>query len=339
MQVLVRTATHSELVVALTDKGKTMRINLPIRARALAAVAATAGIAAFFGTGAAAASSAQATVQQSLSENWAGYVATGKTFSSVAGAWTEPTVKANPSSAQSYSAAWVGLGGASGQSQALEQIGTSADYVNGRAEYYAWYELPPSTQVKLNIAIHPGDKISANVGVSGTTVKVSLSDQTTGRSVVKTLQMSNPDRSSAEWIVEAPAAETIGGNYRILSLADFGKVAFTKATATAAGHVGAISDSHWSATRVQLSTQSGFGAFSRPGFGLARSRAALPQPSAGATTSTLSGETFSVSWQVAGTAQTANGGQPAVTGYPGPSSSFSAGSGYGRAHMPHYPWL
>jgi hypothetical protein len=317
-----------------------MRINLAIRARALAALAATAGIAAFFGTGATAASSAQATVQQSLSENWAGYVATGKTFSRVAGAWTEPTVKANPSSAQSYSAAWVGLGGASGQSQALEQIGTSADYVNGHAEYYAWYELPPSTQVRLNIAIHPGDRISANVVVSGSTVKVSLSDQTTGRSVLKTLQMSNPDRSSAEWIVEAPAAETIGGNYRILTLADFGKVAFTKATAAAAGHTGAISDSHWSATRVQLSAQSGFGAFSRPGFGLARSRAVSSQPSAGATTSTLSGDTFSVSWQLASTAQTLNGGQPAVTGYPAPSGPFSAGgSGYGRAPMPHYPWL
>jgi hypothetical protein len=297
-----------------------MTITPPIQARALAALAATAGLVAFFTAGATTASSAQ-TARESVSENWAGYVASGKTFSSVAGAWTQPTVSANPSSAQSYSAAWVGLGGASGQSQTLEQIGTAADYSNGHAEYYAWYELPPSTQVRLNIAIHPADKITAKVSVSAASVKVSLADQTTGRSVVKTLHESHPDLSSAEWIVEAPAAQTFGGNYRILSLADFGKVAFTRATATAGGHTGAISDSRWSATRVQLSTQSALGAISRPGFGLARSRLAL-QPSAGATTSTLSGDTFSVSWEAASASQATNGGQLAVSRYAARSGPF-----------------
>jgi hypothetical protein len=327
-----------------------MAMKLTIRARRLAALAVTAsvGLVAFFAVGAATASSVQANVKQGSSENWAGYVAAGNNFSSVAGTWTVPSVKAASSSVGAYSAAWVGLGGASGRSQSLEQIGTSADYVNGRAEYYAWYELPPSSQVRLNLAIHPGDKMSAKVTVKGTTVTLSLSNGTTGRSVVEAVQMGNPATSSAEWIVEAPAAETAAGNYRILSLADFGDVSFTKAAATAGSHTGGISDSKWSATRLQLSTEAAGGLPGR-GFLLARSRTGLPQAGARATASALSGDTFSVSWRAGSAGTATSGGEPAVNRYPypgGPFSAggggyprggFSAGAGYGGAPSPPYP--
>jgi hypothetical protein len=258
-------------------------------------------------------------------------------------------VKADASATQADSAVWVGLGGSGGQSQTLEQIGTSADYVNGRAEYYAWYELPPSSQVMLNIAIHPGDRMSAKVAVNGTTVTLSLSDQSTGRSVLKTVQMNNPDTSSAEWIAEAPAAESMGGNYRILPLADFGKVTFTKATAAAGGHTGGIYDANWSATRVQLNAQGGLTGPAGRGFALARSRAGLSQSGAGATASALSGETFSVSWQPSSASPGTSGGEPAVSRYPYPGGPFSAegggyprgpfspGGGYGPAPVRPYP--
>ena len=48
-------------------------------------------------------------------------------------------------------------------SQSLEQVGTASSFVDGHTQYSAWYELVPLGQVKLNITIHPGDKISGKV--------------------------------------------------------------------------------------------------------------------------------------------------------------------------------
>ena len=310
------------------------KIKLPRRARVLLAFA-TAGIIGVVTLFAAGASTAAAGshVRSQVSENWAGYVVTGKKFSSVSGSWSEPTVNASTSSSDSYSAAWVGLGGYKTLSSSLEQIGTAADYTGGRAEYYAWYELYPSGQVRLNIEIHPGDKISARVSVAGSTVTVSLTDKTTGQSVVKTLHMSDPNTSSAEWIVEAPATETFGGNTQSLSLADFGNITVTNARTTAAGHTGGISDSHWTATRIQMSTQSSLGSTTGPGF--VSLGPGIQQSGAGASTSTLSQDSFSVSWQVS--SQTTSTGQPAASQFPAPGASFSPGGGYGPA--PAFPEL
>ena len=249
--------------------------------------------------------------QKAASENWAGYDVTGQQFSSVSGSWIQPRANANAGSSQGYSAFWVGLGGSSSGSRSLEQVGTASSFVDGHTQYSAWYELVPLGQVKLNITIHPGDKISGKVAVNGNAVTVSLSDRTTGDSVVKTLQMSSPDTSSAEWIAEAPATETFDGNYRILPLADFGKVTFTDAVATAGEHTGGIADSHWSATRIQLQSgtrsptlDSGF-----PGFAAGPS---LSQATSGATTSKLSGDSFSVAWQAASDSPSSSvaGGSP-----------------------------
>ena len=147
----------------------------------------------------------------------------------------------------------MGLGGSGDQSSSLEQTGTQADCnADGSTDYYAWYELVPAAPVQLDLAIHPGDHISAKVSVNGTNVTVSLTDQTTGQSANKTLQMDSPDTSSAEWIAEAPSACDGSGCCQPLPLSDFGTVQFTGATATADGHTGTISDSNWSAQPVTL---------------------------------------------------------------------------------------
>jgi Peptidase A4 family len=160
---------------------------------------------------------------------------------------------------------------------------------------------------------------------------VFLSDQTTGHSVLRTLHMNKPDSSSAEWIVEAPATETFGGSYQVLPLADFVKVAFRKATATGGGYSGGISDSQWTPTRIQLRTQSTFGPGSGSGF-VTGDPQAVSQQSEGASTSTLSGNTFSVSWQGSDPSQTTSDGQAAVSQYPAGGAPFPAGeSGYGPA--------
>jgi hypothetical protein len=240
---------------------------------------------------------AAATAGEGASQNWAGYVASGSNFSSVSGSWVQPS--ANTSAGDGYSAFWVGLGGSGhSQSQSLEQIGTQANVTNGQPVYYAWYELVPSAPVRLDLAIHPGDHISAGVSVSGTSVTVSLSDQTTGASYNNTLQMSNPDTSSAEWIAEAPSASDGQGNLQPLPLADFGTVNFSNASATAAGHTGSITDPAWNNQAIALTGTSG----------------AAAQPSS----LTSDGSAFSVTWQSAsGAAQTS------------PAAYGDSGAGYG----------
>ncbi len=205
-----------------------------------------------------AAPAALAAAPEAVSQNWSGYEVTSNnsdTFSNVSGSWVQPTAScsgANPT----YAAFWVGLGGASDQSQALEQDGTQSNCdANGNASYFAWYELVPSAPVQLNLTIQPGDHITSSVHVSGSSVTVSLTDETTGGSVTKTLSMSNPDTSTAEWIAEAPAqcADGASGECQPLPLADFGSVKFTSAAATSDGSTGTISDSNWTAQPLALS--------------------------------------------------------------------------------------
>ena len=267
--------------------------------------------------GGARASARTVNAQERQSENWGGYVVQdnhGQNFSSVSGSWTQPAVSAG--SGQGYSAFWVGLGGASQQSQALEQIGTSANVANGKTRYSAWYELVPAPETKLSLAIRPGDHISGRVTVNGRQVTLSLSDQTIGQSVTKTLQMNSPDTSSAEWIAEAPSAENPGGGTQILPLANFGQVTFTNASATAGGHTGSISDPNWTARQTQLSSSGGIGF---PGAGnLGPGTGGLSGTSgAGASASGLTdrGTSFSVSYGAGG------GSQPSTGGGHGPGTS------------------
>ena len=158
------------------------------------------------------------------------------------------------------------MGGASQQSGSLEQVGTAADTsVNGQPTYYAWYELVPAAETKLDLAIHPGDQMAGSVTVNGTNVTISLSDKTTGQSVTKTLTMSNPDTSSAEWIAEAPSAQSPSGDVQALPLANFGQVTFTNTSATAGGHTGSISDPNWTVQQVSLQPSGATGALAGGG--------------------------------------------------------------------------
>jgi hypothetical protein len=262
--------------------------------------------------------SADTTGQESVSQNWAGYVAgdssSGTQFSDVSGSWVQPTAKCG--SGQTYSAFWVGLGGSSGQSGSLEQTGTQADCnADGSTDYYAWYELVPAAPVRLGLTIQPGDHIDAKVSVDGTSVTVSLNDETSGQSASKTLQMDSPDTSSAEWIAEAPSQCDGSGSCQPLPLSDFGSVQFSGASATANGHTGSISDSNWAAQPVVL----GSGGVSDVSF-------AADQSSAGAAPSSLSsdGSSFSVAYQ-----QSAASGASGSTGGSGDYGYGDGGYGYG----------
>jgi Peptidase A4 family len=287
--------------------------------------------------------SAQSVVAQQMSQNWSGYVVTsnsGQSYSSVSGSWVQPRI--DPSSTGDASSAfWIGLGGSSDSSSALEQVGTGADVSGGQTTYYAWYELVPAAQQRLSLQVNPGDHMSARVGVQGSSVTVSISDQTTGQAATKTLHMDSPDTSSAEWIAEAPALET-GAGAQILPLADFGSVTFTNTSATAGGHTGSIADSDWSAEQIDLSadgqgqTGPGDGRFA-PGGSANSAQASGGGASAGSASG--DGSSFTVTYSAdTGSGQSASGSGYADPGYgstdPGygytdPGYGYPGNDGYG----------
>jgi Peptidase A4 family len=160
------------------------------------------------------------------STNWSGYAATGSSgaFTSVSASWSQPTVTCG--SKTTYSSYWVGLDGYS--NSALEQTGTEADCIGGRAEYGAWWEVLPASESDYSVTVKPGDALTASVVYNGNgTFTMKLTDSTEGWSKSTTAKGSSGYQdASAEVIAEATEV-----NGSIAKLSDFGTVDFTGATA------------------------------------------------------------------------------------------------------------
>ena len=199
---------------------------------------------------------AAALADSTNSTNWSGYVAhrPGLKFRAVTAVWTQPSVTCTVGAAPSASSTWVGLGGYSQSSNALEQIGTERDCSrSGHPTSLAWYELIPSPAKPIAMHVRPGDVMFARVAVLGDTVTMKLIDRTRGKVFSKTVVDPTPDVSSAEWIVEAPSQCDFQGNCQTLPLADFGSIHVRGAAArTSAGVKAPISSPLWHATSVKL---------------------------------------------------------------------------------------
>ena len=194
------------------------------------------------------------------STNWSGYAATGSTYTSVTTTFTEPAVTCT--SGDQYSSFWVGLDGYS--SNSVEQTGTEADCVGSTAEYSAWYEMYPKYPVTYSNTVKPGDVITESVTFSGTkTYTMTITDSTEGWTKTTSASSARDARSSAEVIAEAPYS---GG---VLPLADFGKVSFSNST------VNGSSLSTFNPIQMNMVSSGG---------------------AAEATTSSLSGGSFSITW-------------------------------------------
>jgi hypothetical protein len=188
------------------------------------------------------------------SSNWAGYAAHrgGVRFKHITGTWRQPKTTCNAGQ-PSYSSVWVGLGGYSETSHALEQIGSEVDCTaSGRTVSSVWYELVPAASKTIRMQVRPGDNLRASVTVSGHQVTLSLRDLSRRRSFTKKVRAPIVDVSSAEWIVETPSV--CSGNFcQVLPLANFGRAAFTAASATTTrARRGSISSRAWSNTRIIL---------------------------------------------------------------------------------------
>ena len=142
---------------------------------------------------------------------------TGSAFTKAKGSWIVP--KAKCSSGAQYASFWVGIDGYS--SGTVEQTGTDSDCSGGSPVYYAWYEFYPAYPVYLAMTINPGDHMSAKVVYSSSKFTITITNETTGKSFSKSSTVSGAQRSSAEWIAEAPSSGS-----GALPLADFTEVLF-----------------------------------------------------------------------------------------------------------------
>ncbi len=195
------------------------------------------------------------------STNWAGYAATGSTYTSVSTTFTQPSVSCSGRSG-TYAAFWVGLDGYS--SSTVEQTGTMAECSGSTAEYVGWYEMYPQGSEDYSNTVKAGDTIYESVTFSGTsTYKLVLEDETRSWTKTTTVSASGDARSSAEVIAEAPYS---GG---VLPLADFGTVTFDGSL------VNGSNLSSFSPTAINMVSSSG---------------------AAEATTSGFSGDNFSITW-------------------------------------------
>ena len=96
-----------------------------------------------------------------ISSNWSGYAITGKkgAFKRVSAKWNVPFVR--PSRGASYSSAWIGIDGFSNSH--LIQTGTGHDWIDGKAYYYAWWEILPASVTFIPLPIQPGDRMHASM--------------------------------------------------------------------------------------------------------------------------------------------------------------------------------
>ena len=264
-----------------------------------------------------------------VSSNWSGYAIQASTgsVSDVAGTWKVPTATTS-----GYSSFWVGIDGYS--SNSVEQVGTDSDVVNGKATYYAWYEMYPSAAVNISsITVKPGDSISASVAYVSNEFVLTITDNTDHQSFTKDFAASGEARSSAEWIVEAPSS-----GYGVLPLADFGSATFTSAYATIGGTTGPINN--WQSYSLNMES----------GSRLETSTSALSDSQATIGSYTGMVSSFSDTYEAAGASTTtttpsSGSGSGSTTTSPLPGSgsgttttSPSPGGGWGRWGHGHGGW-
>jgi Peptidase A4 family len=174
----------------------------------------------------------------------------------VEASWVEPNITCSPTGDQAV-AIWIGIDGFSSRligvpaTRGLVQIGTQASCHDGFAFHDAWHEILPADQHEIRIVtdIEAGDHISARILYAGGRFAMSLFDANTDLAFSLMASAAGASRRSAEWIVEAPAADCPDTCVPI-ALPRFGAALFTNAHATIGGSRAAIDDDRW--THVKL---------------------------------------------------------------------------------------
>lgn len=180
------------------------------------------------------------------SRNWSGYAVTSKRhrISAVSSSFVVPKVRAG--SLGTFAATWAGIGGY--KTGDLIQAGAGENATSqglfGK-KYFAWYELLPKSEHPiggcngdLKCRVSPGNRITVtirNVGAGSWAISMTNSGHWRWSKRVHY----NSSRSSAEWILEAPA---VGGGQSTLS--PVGTVHFGPTSKYTVGAAHTIADGH-----------------------------------------------------------------------------------------------
>ena len=214
-------------------------------------------------------------VEAATSPNWAGWVASGGSFSRVSATWVEPS--ASCPAGNDWAVFWVGLDGWGDNN--VEQGGSMVRCFGNTPEYFLWWEMYPTNAIQQVQQVSAGDTISASVvyDPSAATYTITVTDKTTGAGFSQVEQCTGTcPRTSAEVVAEDPSSTTTN-NSPLLPLADYGTIGFQNSAITnAAGTTGTFTSTAWQDIQVQESAAG----------------------HASATTSGLSpdGSSFSVTW-------------------------------------------
>lgn len=182
--------------------------------------------------------------------NWGGYAdssTANAVFTKVSASWKMPKVTCT--NEDQLTSEWVGIDGYT--SSTVEQDGTLGWCFQGSATYYTWYEMYPAGTITVGTTIQPGDAVDAAVTRTGTSYKLTVTDNTrSGNDVSKTATCAASTclANSAEWIIERPAF-SIG----IAPLAKFSKWTLTKGSVTANGTTGGISSYTQNGSPIRMS--------------------------------------------------------------------------------------
>jgi peptidase A4-like protein len=166
------------------------------------------------------------------SDNWSGYIDSQTSPYGAEGAWNVPAIGGPDGTHSAYSSAWVGIGGASGSGE-LIQDGTGQDALCTKSsggqctasskDYFFWVEeVPKQSELRItNLAAHPGDSVAAGVTYSSGTGYFVLCNYT-ANACVDYNESSPAPGNSEEWIAERP---TVGGS--LPPLANFSRIVFS----------------------------------------------------------------------------------------------------------------
>ena len=192
---------------------------------------------------------------ETSSSNWSGYVSAPSlttpvenSVNQVSGRWVVPALL--PTSDTGYCAFWVGIDGYT--SATVEQIGTSHNWVDGKQQNYAWFEMYPQGPYQITgFPVDKGDVIAGEVNYLGDGVfEMTIRNVTKGVHVViptSYTTSTSAQRSCAEWVVEAPSS-----GQGILPLADFGSATFTHCFTNIQGSQGTINSSSWESDEILM---------------------------------------------------------------------------------------
>ena len=163
---------------------------------------------------------------------YAGYAATDfagrTTYQKVTGHWIVPQANC-PAGETSASSVWVGMTSGDSLQSTLAQLGADSDCDAGTPQYFMWWEMYPQPSVPLDLAVQPGDSITATVAFQQNQFQLSIDDLQAQYHFSVTKPGKASDTTIAECITEAPTIvdNPFNNQGHVAQLTNFGSVSIS----------------------------------------------------------------------------------------------------------------